>query len=53
MRIIKRRGLNEDVIKKYENQYDLSHETLDKIFKILFFVDSDQQGGADEKLLSR
>lgn len=53
LRIIKRRGLKEDEIKKYEEQYILSNETLDKIFKILFFVESEKQGEGDEKLLRR
>ena len=43
LNILKRKDLSKSQIQDYQKEYSLSNETVNKIFKILFFIDQDDE----------
>lgn len=49
LNILKRKELTPILIETYQKEYSLSNQTVNKIFKILFFIDQDDDKYADGK----
>ena len=43
LNILKRKDLSETQMRDYQKDYSLTNDTVNKIFKILFFIDQDDE----------